>query len=141
MPGTEVPAQARLLLDGAVGDRFWLRRTLLVMPSGEAVSDNTVVTRQGADPCVDAAVADRSRPIGPALSGAGLVGLRRVVRAGTAQWWREGSATVTCASKTYVLPTLRDGAPALYVRERFHPAYVPAATEPAGGPPVGTPRP
>ncbi len=129
--GRGVSAAARFLLRAGERDRFLVRQTTLVLPSGEPVSKNTVVLRLGVDPRIDAVAADGSRPIGFALAEADLIRERRIVSAGAAHWPLT-PGTPRCASKTYVLtartPTT---VPVLCIQELFNPSFISAAPAPA----------
>ncbi|MGA5133627.1 hypothetical protein [Streptomyces blastmyceticus] len=128
--GRGVSAAARFLLCAGERDRFLVRQTTLVLPSGEPVSENTVVLRLGVDPRIDAVAADGSRPIGFALAEADLIHERRIVSAGAAHW-PLAPGTPRCVSKTYVLTARTPTVPVLCIQELFNPSFISAAPTPA----------
>jgi hypothetical protein len=127
-----VTAAAREILQADATDRFLIRHTTLVLPSGLPVSENIVVLRLGVDPKIDAQVEDKSRPIGFALIDAGLITQRRLLYVGPAVW-PHARCRRNCAGKTYVLSTR--SAPALCIQEAFNPRFIPAIS--ASGTPTG----
>ncbi|MFE0045516.1 hypothetical protein [Streptomyces albireticuli] len=123
-PGQHVEATARGLLRPATGDVCLVRRTRLVSRTGEVVSANTVTARAGQDARIDAAMRDRTRPIGFAFAAAGLPMDRRISRIGLTSWPQ--APDTPCAFKAYTLNA--DDRPWAYIRELFSPRIVPPAT-------------
>ncbi|MFG2179863.1 hypothetical protein ACGFLS_14225 [Streptomyces abikoensis] len=123
-PGRHVESAARGLLALAADDECLVRRTRLATRAGEVVSVNVVVARAGADGRIDAAMRDRTRPIGFAFAAAGLPMNRRISRTGLTPW-PQAPAT-RCAFKDYTLNAA--DRPWAYIRELFSPRVVPPET-------------
>ncbi|MFF4223834.1 hypothetical protein ACFYZH_13370 [Streptomyces abikoensis] len=123
-PGRQVEAAARGLLALAADDECLVRRTCLVSRDGEVVSVNIVVARAGKDQRVDAAMRDRTRPIGFAFAAAGLPMSRRINRTGLTRWPQ--TPATHCAFKDYTLNAADK--PWAYIRELFNPRVIPPGT-------------
>ncbi|MCA6092087.1 hypothetical protein LE181_07930 [Streptomyces sp. SCA3-4] len=120
-PGQHVETTARGLLRLATGDVCLVRRTRLVSRTGEVVSANIVTAQAGQDARIDAAMQDRTRPIGFAFAAAGLPMNRRISRIGLTSWPQ--APDTSCAFKAYTLNG--DDRPWAYIRELFSPRIVP----------------
>lgn len=135
LSGSQVVPATRTALGGSARDKFLMRRTHLVLPWGEVLSDNTVIARLGVERAVEKVVTDCSVPLGFGLGRAGLLAGRKILSLGTAAW-TAARQTAVCASKVYVLNTPGAGGPMLCVRERFHPRHVPPMAVELDGVPV-----
>jgi hypothetical protein len=102
-----------------VGEQLLVRRTRLVSPDGDAVSDNVVVARAGVDSRIDQAIHDRHTAFGFALADAGVHTTREALYIGRTAWPHGGR----CACKVYLLRGA-DG-PVACIQELFNPAFIP----------------
>ncbi|WP_116209263.1 hypothetical protein [Streptomyces olivoreticuli] len=107
----------------------WLRHSRLLTPGGATISLNKVVAPTARDPRLDAAMGDPERPLGFALSRAGLTTVRRLHNVGRARWPAGGDQL--CAFKTYTMHG--PGGVLVFVHERYSPDWFSAAPDvPAG---------
>jgi chorismate-pyruvate lyase len=120
VPAEDVDVCVRERLDVRAGEPLLVRRTRLVAPGGDAVSDNVVVARADVDPRIDQAMRDRHTPFGFALADAGVHTVREMLYIGRAAWPRGGA----CACRVYLLWAV-DG-PMACIQELFNPELIPA---------------
>jgi chorismate-pyruvate lyase len=127
VPATELDPAHRAALAVPDVQWCWLRLSRLLSDQGAPVSDNVVVARAGVHAAIDAAIGNGRRPIGYAMSAAGLIFTRRTVEIGCGPWPHRldrgdgPNGGHCCAVKSYVLEL--DGVPVVYLRERYSPEF------------------
>jgi len=115
------PSGAAELLRAPAGAELVVRRSVLAVEDGRAVSANQVVARSDL-PSPGACFGRGAAPIGPALHSAGTGFRRSVLDVGVREWTMPPGGPA--AFKTYLI---WDGeVPSMLISELFNPAVIPA---------------
>ncbi|MES4903203.1 MULTISPECIES: hypothetical protein [unclassified Streptomyces] len=113
-------------IPGSIGagaeSELLVRRSRLRTASGESISKNLVVARQGDHSPMLSLLSNTRAPLGRGLVSLGLSQSRHIVATGE-DLWEDSLGGEPCAYKAYVL--VEQGDPQVYIHERFNPLYVP----------------
>ncbi|MGO4423850.1 chorismate pyruvate-lyase family protein, partial [Streptomyces sp. MCAF7] len=114
-------------IPGSIGvgaeSELLVRRSRLRTASGESISKNLVVARQGNHSPMLSLLSNTRAPLGRGLVSLGLSQSRHIVATGEDLWDDSSGSAEPCAYKAYVL--VEQGDPLLYIHEKFNPMYVP----------------